>query len=152
MATIELDLDDELAAALHSRAALDGVTPGAVAAHGLEIYLATRDHLEREPESFSEEWTPLYDGPRADAGRAAYADGPKAETLDRLHVIAGGGASASRRDRARAPGRHALRRGRSGPLFPRNALVQDAVFPDFPRGRRIEFMAVILGVVSGFRP
>ena len=63
MATIELDLDDELAAALHSRAALDGVTPGAVAAHGLEIYLATRDHLEREPESFSEEWTPLYDGP-----------------------------------------------------------------------------------------
>ena len=60
---IELNLGDEQLAALHRRAALDGSTVRAVVAHGLEHYLALRDHLDGEPESCSEEWTPLYDGP-----------------------------------------------------------------------------------------
>jgi hypothetical protein len=60
---IELPLNEELAAALHRRVALDGVSIGDVVAHGLEIYLAMRDSMEKEPEIRSEDWTPLYDGP-----------------------------------------------------------------------------------------
>jgi hypothetical protein len=63
MAMVELMLDDALIEAVVRRARKDGVTFRDIVVHALESAVAVRDLLDQEPESRTEDWTPLGDGP-----------------------------------------------------------------------------------------